>query len=239
MNGGRKVTVVARRRASTGRRRGGNDGWVTKTDLTRYLRCPYSFWLATTGQIGRAELVDELGERLISEGSQFDKSLREASTPVDVEDVRELFGKDVRVFQSQRFENAALQIAGIPDGMDTAGGALVPIEMKSHRIVQKTDRLELAFYWLLLEPERTTQIEPRGVLLLRDGERPTPIEVDIELPSHLLDEVRGLILEVRRTKNAKEILPQICDCPYCRTHQEEIEAKTEPVNNFETPSVWN
>lgn len=220
------MTVVVRRRVSTGRRRGGNDGWVSKTDLTRYLRCPYSFWLATTGQIGRAELVDELGARLISEGSQFDRSLREASTPVDVEDVRELFSKDIRVFQSQRFENATLQIAGVPDGIDTADGALVPIEMKSHRIVQKTDRLELGFYWLLLEPARRRQIEPRGVLLLRDGESPTPIEVDIELPSHLLDEVRGLVLEVRRTKNAKEILPQICDCPYCRTHQEEIEAKT-------------
>ncbi len=220
------VTIVTRRRVSTGRRRGQDNEWVSKTDLTRYLRCPYSFWLLSTGQIGRGELVDDLGAQLIAEGTQFDKSLREASTPVDVQNVQELFTEDIRVFRSQRFENPTLQIAGIPDGIDTADGALVPIEVKSHKVVQKSDRLELAFYWLLLEPLRTRGIEPRGVLLLRDGESSTPIEVEIDLTAHLLDEVRRLILEVRRTRNAKEILPQICDCPYCRAHQAEIDART-------------
>lgn len=221
------MTIVARgRRVSTGRRRGRPNNWVTKTDLTRYLRCPYSFWLWSTGQIGHKELVDDLGARLISEGTEFDKSLREASTEVDVPDVEELFAQEVRVLQSQRYENAALQIRGVPDGIDTGQGALVPIEIKAHKVVQKTDRLELGFYWLLLAPYRTREIAPRGVLLLRGADGEPPTEVDVELSPALLNEVEGLIVEVRRTKKATEILPQICDCPYCRTHQDEIEANT-------------
>lgn len=223
---GPERAIQAKRRVSTGRLRGRNNEWVSKTDLTRYLRCPYSFWLLSTGQIRKSELVDALGARLIAEGDEFDKSQRAAGTPIDVQNLEDLFVQDTRVFQADRYENPALRIVGIPDGIDMAEGGLVPIEMKSHRRVQKSDRLELAFYWLLLEPIRTRPIEPRGVLLLRDGESPTPKEESVDLTPGLLDEVQGLIGEVRRVKNATEMLPEICDCPYCRAHQAEIEAKT-------------
>jgi predicted RecB family nuclease len=223
---GLEGVIPTKRRVSTGRLRGRNNEWVSKTDLTRYLRCPYSFWLLSTGQIRKSELVDDHVARLIAEGDRFDKSQRAAGTPIEVENLEDLFAHGGRVLQNDRFENPVLKIVGVPDGIDPAEGGLVPIEMKSHRRVHHSDRLELAFYWLLLEPVRTKVIEPRGVLLLRDGDSPTPKEELVGLTPALFDEVQGLIGEVRRVKNAKEMLPEICDCTYCRAHQAEIEAKT-------------
>ena len=31
--------------------------WVSKTNVTSYLRCPYAFWLADSGQLDRSELL--------------------------------------------------------------------------------------------------------------------------------------------------------------------------------------
>ncbi|HZZ65651.1 MAG TPA: hypothetical protein VFE17_09145, partial [Candidatus Baltobacteraceae bacterium] len=63
-------------------------------------------------------------------------------------------------------ENEELQLFGKPDGIETACGLLVPLEVKSHRRPKFTDRLELAFYWMVLEAYRMRKAEPYGVLIL-------------------------------------------------------------------------
>src|SRR4029453_7333515 len=42
--------------------------WVSKTDMTRYVRCPYAFWLLDTGQIDQADVIGELQRQRLLEG---------------------------------------------------------------------------------------------------------------------------------------------------------------------------
>ena len=60
--------------------------WVSKTDLARYSRCPYAFWL-----------ID----------SRFGR-------------------KDLTLYGVPLFKNKNLRIVGIPDAIETAGGACTP-----------------------------------------------------------------------------------------------------------------
>ena len=45
-----------------------NSSWVTKSDVTRYIRCPYAFWLLDSGRLSFAETVTPLQARLIEHG---------------------------------------------------------------------------------------------------------------------------------------------------------------------------
>jgi len=85
---------------------------------------------------------------------------------------------------------------------------------KSHRDVRRTDELELAFYWLLLDPLRTRQIdEPQGRLILRrDG---VPVDIDIEIIPERFDEVRRLVRDIRHARR-HGVRPRVCGCVACR-----------------------
>lgn len=116
---------------------------------------------------------------------------------------------------------------GSPDGIIAAAGALIPIEAKSHRDVQRSDELELAFYWLLLAPYRAApKADPRGVLILRRGG--APVEVEIEITENRLAEARRLIAEVRHARE-HGVRPRMCACAACRgpLHEEVLEATAE------------
>jgi hypothetical protein len=71
-------------------------------------------------------------------------------------DLPALLKSDITILGTPLFENKQLKLRGCPDGIDAASGALYPIEIKSHREPIHLDRLELAFYWLLLQPHRTS-----------------------------------------------------------------------------------
>lgn len=196
----------------------GKNRWVTKTDLLRYIRCPYAFWVLETGQLSFAQTVTPQQAGLIDAGIAFQQKVEAVAKPivVDVEDLPSLFAAEDRtVYLSAMspLENEKLGLRGLPDGVQTAGGALVPIEMKSHRDVLPTDRLELAFYWLLLEPYRTrSSCEPRGVVILRrDGE---PLEAEVPLLPRHFDEVRRIVDEVRRAR-CYGVESRICSCTVC------------------------
>jgi hypothetical protein len=49
----------------------GSMSWVSKTDITRYMRCPYGFWLTDSSQLNRAELLSPFEARLAGEGVAF------------------------------------------------------------------------------------------------------------------------------------------------------------------------
>lgn len=89
---------------------------------------------------------------------------------------------------------------------------MYPIEIKFHRAPTHLDRLELAFYWLLLEPHRTRQVTPAGVLILRQDGRPVRVQVPVTEP--LLAEVRQLIRAVRAA-GRKGVTPRVCGCQVC------------------------
>lgn len=191
------------------------DGWVSKTDLVRYVRCPYSFWLLDEGKIDFDDTVDEFQLRLLQEGVEFQDLVESEAVPIAVEpdNVEELFSQSVQVLGTPTYENHRLRIIGRPDGIDTARGALFPIEVKSHKDVQRTDELELAFYWLLLQPYRTRRVsKPLGYLILRhDG---IAEEVEVPIRRHRIDKVRGLLADVRRARRLG-VQPRVCGCNVC------------------------
>jgi predicted RecB family nuclease len=124
-----------------------------------------------------------------------------------------LFATDAKLLGLPVLENEELMIFGAPDGVDAASGALLPVEIKSHKDVRRSDELELAFYWMVLEPYRTRQVdEPTGLLLLRrDGQ---PAEVEVSLAPRRFEQVNALLGEIRKARE-KGVRPRTCSCPAC------------------------
>lgn len=206
-----------RNRVTTRRRRGRPAGWVSKTDLIRYVRCPYSFWLLDTGKIAFEDTIDEFQAALLRKGVEFQVMVEGAAQPVEIEaeELPAVLETDVTLLGVPTFENRKLRIFGQPDGIEADGGALIPVEIKAHKGVQPTDELELAFYWMVLEPHRTRHdVEPRGVLMLkRDATGSDMVEVPIK--PHRFDEVQRILKEVRHARRYG-VRPRICGCVVCR-----------------------
>lgn len=188
--------------------------WVTKSDVASYYRCPYAWWLLETGQITFAETISEFALGLLQAGNDYQRLVEQAATPIVVSpgSLSGLLQGDITILRTPPFENCKLRLRGIPDGIEAACGGLRPIEIKSHRSVTRLDQLELAFYWLLLAPHRTSEIAPSGVVILRREGRPARVEVPIT--GELLGEVQKLIIDVRRARK-RGVVPRVCGCQVC------------------------
>jgi predicted RecB family nuclease len=202
--------------------------WVTKTDISRYLRCPYAWYLQDRSEISFEDTVDEFQMQLINAGLRFHTEVEREAAPIELPEqgLPGLFDQELTVLGVPDFENRELLIRGRPDGIVTARGALLPVEIKSHKDVQRIDELELAFYWLLLEPQRTRRVRrPRGLLILRREGREEPVEVEIS--RERLAQVRKLIIDVRKAR-AYGVRPRVCGCQVCsRLRQNEVARVTE------------
>jgi predicted RecB family nuclease len=201
--------------------------WVAKTDIVRYVRCRYAFWLVDSGQVRPADAVDPLGTRLIADGVAFQQKLESTAVSIEVPagGLDELLRQDGLILCKNlpMFENASLRTRGLPDAIETAGGALYPVEVKSHRELTSLDRIELAFYWTLLAPRRTAFPSPEGVVVLRDlGEGK---QVRVALTRADFDELHRLIAAVRNAR-AEGVEPRVCRCHVCSQRAEDIAAST-------------
>jgi predicted RecB family nuclease len=190
--------------------------WVSKTQFLLYLRCPYAFFQIDAGYLAPDVMVDELGERLIKEGIDFEQTVTSTTTPLPPEvDLDQALTGERPFYGLPVLRNQKLKILGVPDGIDPAGGALVPIEIKSHKDVKPTDLWELAFYWMLLEPYRPRDqriAQPRGRLILRrDG---LPVEVPVDLKPEHFSRVRVTLALIRRARYYG-VKPRVCNCPAC------------------------
>jgi predicted RecB family nuclease len=171
--------------------------------------------LIDSGQVAFDDTVTEYQIRLMNEGVDFQGAIEARAMPLQIEsrDLPEVLAKEsIRLFGVPVFENEKLEIYGKPDAIDTAQGALIPVEVKSHKAVQRSDELELAFYWLLQEPFRTRDISPLGYLLLRGDS--SAKQVEIELHSHRFKQVQELIQQIRKAR-AQGVRPRICGCTVC------------------------
>ncbi len=196
------------------RRARGRD-WVSKSDMVQFIRCPYAFVQVDQGLLPRDALIDPLSVQLIDEGNEFHRNVTALAAPMpDDLSLEDAFAQEVTLFGVPVLENKALKLLGAPDAVRAEGGALVPIEIKSHKDVRRTDLLELAFYWLLLEPFRTREGgQPRGEMMLRrDGVVET---VPVTLDSSHFAEVEDLIKQIRRARRVG-VKPRVCGCPACR-----------------------
>lgn len=200
--------------------------WVTKTDLMTYLRCPYTYSLLYRGEIDRAELFDEFLLELLAEGVEFHDQV-DATAPLvaltSEDELDELLSADVTVLHPPVSFNDKLKIYGMPDGIDPRGGAFWPIEYKTHKDVHPYDEIELAFYWLLLSPRRTRGVrDPRGIVVLRRGGEPYPVE--LALTPDRFAQVRRLVSEVRQARYTP-VQPRFCGCHVCsNVRRDEVRA---------------
>lgn len=127
-------------------------------------------------------------------------------------DLPALLQTEITILGTPLLKNKRLKLRGCPDGIDAANGALYPVEIKSDRAPTRLDRLELAFYWLLLQPHRTRQGPAAGVLILRRDGR--PVRVEVPVTDALLGEVRQMIGEVRSARKSG-VRPRVCGCLVC------------------------
>lgn len=122
---------------------------------------------------------------------QFEGSTVADRQPVEIERPDQLLpvmkANDV-LRTPQVIRNHELGIHGIPDLIDAGRGKLYPIEIKWHKAVSESDVLELAFYWLLLEPLRKGNPRPKGYLILSTGE-----QIEVLLSREDLLDVEGLL----------------------------------------------
>jgi predicted RecB family nuclease len=187
---------------------------VSKSDVVSYLRCPYAFGQIDSGALAPQEAIDALGERLIDEGVAFESSVTADVVPLPPElDLAAAFLTETRIYGLPLLRNEALALHGIPDAVDTGGGALIPVEVKSHREVRRTDELELAFYWRLLAPYRTVEAGlPRGRLILRRDD--APFETEVRLTPERFAELDVVVAQVRDARR-HGVRPRVCGCTVC------------------------
>lgn len=202
--------------------------WVTKTELMTYVRCPYTYSLLHRGEIDPADLFDDFILDLIAQGQEFHDRVDAMAPSVELtslEQLDELLEQGTVCLHPPLLFNEELKIYGQPDGIDPRNGAFWPIEYKSHKDVRPSDELELAFYWLLLTPRRTTGTDnPKGVIILRRDDEPWPVEVVI--PSHRIAQVTNYLAEVRQAR-ITPAEPRLCKCHVCtNVRRDEVRRST-------------
>lgn len=145
--------------------------WVSKSDIVEFLRCEYRVFIAYKLGKKPIDFVDsDFIKALIDRGSTFEENVLGRLPFDEVGSLDEVIDKDVLYRSTELLENHELGIRGVVDLIHTDGGKLCPIEIKSHRAVEESDRLELAFYWRLLQPLRRGAFKPKGYVLVNTGE---------------------------------------------------------------------
>lgn len=190
--------------------------WVSKTDITQFLRCKYRVFVAHKYNKSFEEFVDSRIIRfLIEQGSRFERSIVSQMPFEEVESIETVLDQSVILRSPQLIQNNELGIRGIVDLIATERGALCPIEVKFHKTVQKSDRLELAFYWKLLEPLRKGEPRPKGYVLLNTGKA-----VEVELKRSHFATVERIIADIRLVKEIGTEPAISSECSYCDLREE-------------------
>lgn len=211
--------------------------WVSKTNLIDYVRCPYAFWLLDQGLVSRRDMVSEAVRQLAAEGVRFQAGVESRATPIEVspKELPRLLRKEGIFLNTPLFENKSFKIYGRPDGIDAGRGALIPIEVKSHKDITPMDVLELAFYWLLLEPHRTRALrQPYGWLLLRRGRAEELVRVDLR--ERDFEHVHDMIGKIRSARKLG-VRPRVCSCHICTSLRRD-EVQTITRQNRELTLIW-
>ncbi len=185
--------------------------WVSKSDVLTYRRCPFVFWLLDTGQVEFEDTLGPSGRALVAAGqAQREAELGAASTEHAAPEASRGYAADI-LLDPPLLYNPERKLLGRPDGVWLEAGAFVPIVAgELDRDVSRTDELGLAFYWLLLEPNRQRGgLEPWGY-----------VRVDTELwrvplTSARFAELERLIAGVRAARR-DGVKPRLHHCIYCR-----------------------
>jgi len=185
--------------------------WVSKSDIVALLRCEYRVFMAYKLDRQPVEFVDsEFIKSIIERGSHFEDSIISKLPFKEVESIDDVINEQVIFRSTELMENHKLGIRGVVDLINTDNGKLYPIEIKSHKNLEESDRLELAFYWKLLQPLRKGNPIPKGYVWLNTGEI-----VEVVLSKEDFAKLDNLIQRVRFVKELGAE-PIICgECKNC------------------------
>lgn len=187
--------------------------WVSDTDLTAYLLCPYAWWHVDHDLVAPEEILSPVERKQVDSDNALAGKVEKLALPAPEKELPELFEEDIKLIGIPTLENEERKIFGAPDGVHTAGGALAPIAIRAHRHVRRSDKLELAFHWMLLEPYRTRKVDKRtGLLVLKRNRVPVPIE--IELSDSYFEQVEALLEKIRSARQTG-VKARLCGCNVC------------------------
>lgn len=189
--------------------------WISKQDLVEYLRCKYRVFLSFSTGIAIPDMKETaLLQLMLEKGLEFESGVVESIQPREVhsKEAIEPLAKETLVVQIPRiFRNHELGIQGIPDLINTEKGKFIPIEIKNHKEVTDSDELELAFYWLLLDPLRKKRTRPKGYIVLNTGE-----VAEVNLAKEHLWDVESYLDDLRELSET-EVEPVLSqECKQCK-----------------------
>jgi predicted RecB family nuclease len=189
--------------------------WISKQDLVEYLRCKYRVFLSFSTGIPIPDMKETaLLQLMLEKGLEFESGVVEDIRPREVHsrEAIEPLAKETLVVQIPKiFRNHELGIQGIPDLINTEKGKFIPIEIKNHKEVTDSDELELAFYWLLLDPLRKKKIRPKGYIVLNTGE-----VAEVNLTKEHLWDVEFYLDDLRKLSKT-EVEPVLShECKQCK-----------------------
>lgn len=152
--------------------------------------------------------------RFIEEGIAFESTVRSSAEAIAAGEIPLIDHNDETVLLGiPVVENQDLGLFGSPDGVWVGGGAMAPVEVKSHRNPTRLDEIELCFYWDLLSPWRESLDDPAGLLIL-PGESKSYRLLNVELTDERFTEMRELVEAVRRARSDPP-KSRICSCLVC------------------------
>jgi len=185
--------------------------WVSKSDIIEFFRCEYRIFIAYKLDRQPVEFVDsEFIKSIIERGGDFEDSVISNLPFKEVESIDDVIDEQVIFRSTELMENHKLGIRGVVDLINTDKGKLYPIEIKSHKNLEESDRLELAFYWKLLQPLRKGNPIPKGYIWLNTGEI-----VEVVLSKEDFAKLDNIIQRVRFVKELGAE-PIICgECKNC------------------------
>jgi len=188
-----------------------DDTWVSKSDIIEYLRCPYRIYLSHKEKIPMESLKKlEIISAFLDKGNDFEDSIISQHQFKEAERIEDVLKEEVILRAPILIQNNELGLRGIVDLIDIRKGKLYPIEIKDHKYLRDTDKLELAFYWELLEPMRIKKSQAKGYVLLNTGET-----VEVQLTEDEFAKLEYVIGKVRDVKK-NGCLRCICDeCKSC------------------------
>lgn len=167
--------------------------WVSKSDVIEIIRCPFRVFIAHNQNIPMDQLKrTEVITALLEKGTRHEESIISKMPFQEAESLEDALYGEAILRAPVLIQNNDLGIRGIVDLINTENGKLYPIEIKNHRDLKDSDRLELAFYWRLLDPLRKGKPKPKGFVLLNTGEtvEVTITREDFATLEYLIDEVR-------------------------------------------------
>ena len=198
--------------------------WVSKTDVTQFLRCPYRVALNYQERIPYGEfLKPELRNFFFTGGIEFETQVAEEAAEgkevIPVTAIEEIPSQDALVRVLSPIRNHELGITGFPDFLVVENGKVMPVEVKNHSDVTWLDRVELAFYWRLLEPLQVewNGRERKGYVVPNSGEW-----VEVALNDYDISELSQYISEVRLTKLEGTQPSLVRECDSCVLKDEHL-----------------